>query len=170
MDTHREWWRWEIRESVDPDFSDTLWTICFYDTLRYPALHCHSPYMLFISGPGGLRIELVWLPPANTQIEYAYVPASGGHQAIHHWTIPVSYGIWKAMYSEGQATGCLLLEVPPHPNSAMTPPVTIDEIPAALVAELGACLTLPPSEWYLRPGWVDEINSPAQAGPARPGA
>ena len=120
-------------------------------------------------GPGDLEITIEprvydhagWPVPLSTQIEYTRLTlGSDDRSPIHSWTVLTAYGAWEASYIEGHATGALTLNIRLAPYAEAEEVLRFSDLPAALVAAFGACLTLPPTAWQQRAGWMnkDEVE------------
>jgi hypothetical protein len=153
MENTREYYRWKIYEDLDPVLPQpNLWGV-----VRRP-----PSATVWIFGPGDLEITIeprvydhAGHPvPASAQIEYERIITAERYDTpLHCWTVLTSYGAWTAMYIEGQTSGTLELNIRLAPYAEEETVLRFNDVPVTLVAELGACLTLPPSALRLRTGW-----------------
>jgi hypothetical protein len=160
MDDLHEYYRWKISEAVDPVLPlPNVWGI-----VRRP-----PSATLWLFGPGDLEIKIEprvydhagWPVPLSAQIEYTRLTlGSDDRSPTHYWTVLTDYGAWEASYIEGHATGTLTLNIRLTPYAEEELVLRFSDLPAALVAELGACLTLPPTAWQRRAGRMnkDEVE------------
>jgi len=160
MDDLHEYYRWKISEAVDP----VLPLLNVWGIVRRPP---NATVWLF--GPGDLEITIEprvydhagWPVPLSAQIEYTRLTlGSDDRSPIHSWTVLTAYGAWEASYIEGHATGTLTLNIRLAPYAEAEEVLRFSDLPAVLVAEFGACLTLPPTAWQRQAGWMnkDEVE------------
>jgi hypothetical protein len=155
MSVHWTWWRWQ-----NPALTDGWRIYLFEETDTLPGAENTLFYHLAIGAPGGVELDLGRVP-RPIQIDYGYAD----HPPTYSWTVDTAYGAWELFYREDWPCGRLTLNVYASRHAGHWAELTLRDLPARLVAELGACLVLPPTEWHLREGWMskDEVGRAVQA-------
>jgi hypothetical protein len=130
-------WCWCL---ADPMLSEGWWVLSLHQT--------DAGYDVQIYTPGGFVLFLGQFPLAIPVTRTTDI-----QRQFRCWTVPRDGYYWELMMSEHQPYGLLALQLCP---AAPVPPVMAVgamRLPVAFIAELGACLGLPPVTWPQRAGW-----------------